>query len=53
MFVLAGAVQWGGEEMGPGVFVHRPADAVEAAMASHQGALIYAKVDGWLDFTPA
>jgi hypothetical protein len=53
MFVLAGGVQWGGEQMGRGVFVHRPAGAVEAAMASQQGALIYAKVDGWLDFTPA
>jgi hypothetical protein len=53
MFVLAGGVQWGGEEMGRGVFVHRPAGTVELAMASHQGALIYAKVDGWLDFTPA
>jgi hypothetical protein len=53
MFVLDGGVQWGGEEMGRGVFVHRPAGTVELAMASHQGALIYAKVDGWLDFTPA
>ena len=53
MFVLAGSLQWGGEEMGRGVFVHRPPGTVEAAMASHQGALIYAKVDGWLDFASA
>jgi hypothetical protein len=39
--------------LGTGVFVHRPAATVEVAMASQQGALIYAKVDGWLDFTPA
>ena len=53
MFVLTGGVQWGGEHFGEGVFVHRPAGAVEAAMASAQGALIYAKIDGWMDFTPS
>jgi hypothetical protein len=53
MFILSGGVQWGGEELGKGAFVHRPAATVETAMASHQGALIYAKVDGWLDFSPA
>jgi hypothetical protein len=53
MFVLSGGVQWGDEAMGPGVFVHQPAGTVEAAMTSPHGALIYAKVNGWLDFTPS
>ena len=53
MFVLSGSVQWGPQECGAGSFVHRPAGRVEPAMASAQGALIYAKVNGWMNFTPA
>jgi hypothetical protein len=53
MFVLDGRLQWGGEDLGPGAFVHRPAGSHEPAMASASGALIYAKLDGWLDFTPS
>jgi hypothetical protein len=52
MFVLEGGLQWAGEEMGPGTFVHRPAGSHEPVMASASGALIYVKLDGWLDFTP-
>ena len=53
MFVLSGSVQWGSQVCGAGCFVHRPAGCVEPAMASAQGALIYAKVNGWMNFTPA
>ena len=52
MVVLSGSLEWGDEVMGPGVFVHRPAHTTEPPMASASGAVIYAKLDGWMDFVP-
>lgn len=52
MFVLAGSVQCGPQTWDAGAFVHQGAGCVLPALASPQGALIYAKVDGWLDFSP-
>jgi hypothetical protein len=52
-FVLDGACTLGGEELRRGGFMHRPAGAVEAPMASKDGALLYVKLDGFLDFTLA
>ncbi|MBL8383274.1 MAG: cupin domain-containing protein [Burkholderiales bacterium] len=51
--VLSGAVSLGERVLGPGAFMHRPAQAVEAPLASEGGALLYVKVDGRLDFTLA
>jgi hypothetical protein len=36
-----------------GGFMHRPAGAVEAPLVSTGGALLYVKLDGFLDFTLA
>lgn len=48
--VLEGAAQLGSTELSRGFFVHRPAGAVEAPLASAEGALLYVKTDAYLDF---
>jgi hypothetical protein len=52
-FVLAGALQMGNNDLRRGFFVHRPAGAIEGALTSQGGALLYVKTDGRLDFTLA
>lgn len=52
MFVLSGRVRCGADTWAAGDFMHQGAGCVLPALASPDGALIYAKVDGWLDFRP-
>lgn len=49
-FVLGGAAMLGERPLRPGTFVHRPAGAVEAPLASDAGALLYVKSGGFLEF---
>ncbi|CAN0506748.1 unnamed protein product, partial [Phaeothamnion confervicola] len=49
-FVLAGTARLGATELRRGAFVHRPAGTVEGPLASEGGALLYVKLDGFLDF---
>ena len=49
-FVLQGSALMGAIELRRGFFMHRPAGVVEAALASVEGALLYVKTDGFLDF---
>ncbi len=49
-FVLDGACALGAAELRRGGFMHRPAGAIEAPLASAGGALLYVKLDGFLDF---
>lgn len=52
MYLLSGRVQCGAATWAAGDFVHQGAGVVLPALASTEGALIYAKVNGWLDFHP-
>ena len=49
-FVLAGTARLGALELPRGYFMHRPAGAVDGPLASEDGALLYVKLDGFLDF---
>lgn len=53
LFVLSGAAKLGERALPEGAFMHRPAGAVEAPLASDGGALLYVKSGGFLDFRAA
>jgi hypothetical protein len=48
-FVLRGTVAIGSQQLPESGFLYRPAGTVEEPMASEGGALLFMKVDGWLD----
>ena len=50
---LSGACSLGDRLLKRGTFMHRPAGAVEAPLACEGGALLYVKLDGFLDYTLA
>lgn len=52
-FMLSGSARIGATQLRQGSFVHRPAGAIEGALASEGGAILYVKLDGRLDFTLA
>ena len=52
-FVLTGACTLGETMLTRGTFMHRPAGVVEAPLSSEAGALLYVKLDGFLDYTLA
>jgi hypothetical protein len=52
-FVLDGECNLGAAKLRRGSFMHRPAGVIEAPLASAGGALLYVKLDGFLDFKPA
>lgn len=52
-FVLSGLLRLGETELRQGFFMHRPAGEVEGPLTSAEGALLYVKTDGRLDFTLA
>ena len=53
IFVLSGSLELGATEIRRGFFVHRPAGVIDGPLSSDAGALLYVKVDGRLDYTPA
>ncbi|MGB7542106.1 MAG: hypothetical protein WBM28_08840 [Burkholderiales bacterium] len=52
-FVLSGSLRLGATELRRGFFLHRPAGAVEGPLVSDEGAMLYVKLDGRLDYTLA
>ena len=48
-FVLDGEARLGDEIHASGCYLRRPPGSVEAPMVSETGALLYVKLDGWLD----
>lgn len=53
VYVLDGACRLGDLPLGAGSFLYRPAGVVEQPLASDDGALLFVKADGWLDFAAA
>ena len=53
LYVLEGELQWNDRALGAGTFIHRPAGTPEPPVASDRGALMFAKLDSWLDYVPA
>jgi hypothetical protein len=51
-FVLSGSLAVGEEQLGQGAYLFSPGGSVEPAMASEEGARLFVKVGGWLDFEP-
>lgn len=49
-FVISGHAHLGDISLSAGVYFQRAPDAEEPPLASEEGALLFAKVDGWLDF---
>lgn len=49
-FVIRGSITSGETPLNAGAYLQRDPGATEPALASDEGALLYAKVDGWLDF---
>jgi len=52
-YVIDGALALGERRLEAGAFLDRPGGAIEEPLESPGGALLYAKVDGWLDYVPA
>lgn len=48
-YVIEGECQMGEEAFPTGSYLYRPAGSVELPLESVDGALLFAKVDGWLD----
>lgn len=49
-FLLSGSVALGKKAVPQGGFLHRPGGVVEGPMTSESGAMLFLKMDGWLDF---
>lgn len=52
MFVVSGALTQGDVRLSTGWFTHRPAKSIQPAMESADGAILFLKSDGPLDFHP-